>query len=563
MRSIWKIKNHNKALAQDLSKRLKIHEITACLLINRGITEVDQAQSFLNPQLKDLYDPFLLKDMKKAVERLKKAIKNQEIVVIFGDYDVDGITATALLMMVFESLGLKAFYHLPNRLVEGYGISKAGIDFVKEKKASLVVTVDCGISSTKEVELLTKKGIDVIITDHHQPHENLIPQNAIAVINPKQKDCSYPEKEICGVAVAYKLAQALSGNPLEEHLDFVCLGTLADVVPLIGENRIFVKCGLEVLNKTKKIGLHALFDSARIKDKIITPYFVGYILSPRINAAGRLTSAEAALKLFLTQDEDEAKELAKSLEEQNRKRQNIEEEILNEAIKKIELDFDFKNNFVMVLDHDHWHRGVLGVVASRIADRYYRPTVIISWEGNHGRGSARSIKSFHLFDALNKCESFLEHFGGHKYAAGLSLQKEHLESFKKTINEHARMMLSEDDLLPLIEPEVEAPISVFNEALIQEIDKLSPYGSGNPEPLFCSLGLEIKPGVSVLGRDTLRFFVSDGRATTKAIGFRKGDLFPLVNEASKIDLVYSPNWETWQGNSSVQLKIKDLKPSKA
>lgn len=561
MRSIWKIKDSDSALAKHLSKSLNVHEVIAHLLINRGITEAAAAKKFLNPQLSDLHDPRLLKDMQKGIKRIKRAIKNKERVVIFGDYDVDGISATVLLIMVLKKMGLEALHYLPNRLVEGYGISKAGIEFAKNNKATLVVTVDCGISSVDEVKMLKRKGIDVVITDHHQPHKDIIPKDAVAVINPKQKDCSYPDKDICGVGVAFKLAQALTGESLEEHLDLVCLGTLADVVPLLGENRIFVKRGLEVLNNTKKIGLRALFDSARIKDKIITPYFVGYILGPRINAAGRLSSAEVALRLFLSEDESEAKLLAGSLEEQNRKRQEIEKKILDEALDFVDNYFDFNNNHVIVLDKDDWHRGVLGIVASKITDRYHRPTVVISWQGNSGRGSARSIRSFHLFDALTSCDEVLDAYGGHKYAAGLSITRKRIGSFRKSINDFARTRLSVDDLLPQIEVDAEVPISVFDKNLVDELDLLSPFGSGNPAPEFCVRGLDIKPGASVLGRDTLKFWVSDDKLTAPAIGFRKAEFFPVVKAAKKIDLIYTPSWDTWQGNNSIQLEIKDLRPA--
>ena len=560
MQKRWLIKDQNPALQVMLSNGLDIHPTIAQLLVNRDVTTIKEAKSFLFPSLSGLHDPFLLKDMDKAVERIKKAAKNKEVVLIFGDYDVDGVTSSVILRKSLEQIGIEVTNYIPHRLQEGYGLNHNIIDLAKEKNIRLLIAIDCGITAFGPVEALNQAGIDVLIFDHHEPPEGKLP-NAYAIVNPKRKDCPYPFNGLASVGLAFKLSQALLGKDLPEILDLVAIGTIADVAELNGENRIFVKEGLKKISSTKNLGLLALMDVARIKGKKLKPSSVGFILGPRLNAAGRLDSADTALKLLLCEDVYEAYKIAKILEGHNQNRQKTQSGVVEEALSIIEREVNFKDHRIIVLSKEGWHRGVVGIVASRIAEMYYRPTIVISLEEETGVGSARSIDGFHIFEALMNSSRFLENFGGHKHAAGLTIKRENIEAFRESINEFAQTALDVDQLIPMLEIDCEVPLSNLSNNLVKLVELLEPYGEGNPAPLFCTRRLKVKSPPVVLGKDTIKFWVTDGQIVVQAVGFGMGKYLDLVKSAEEIDVVYSLAIDDWNKEPIVSLQLKDIKES--
>ena len=558
MQKIWKIIEADSALQLKLSKELGVHPLICQILINRGINNKRDLSGFINGDISHLHDPFKLKDMKKAVERIKKAVNKKENVLILGDYDVDGVTSCAVLKLALKRMGLDAQHYIPHRLNEGYGINESIIKLAKKNKIDLFISVDCGTANFKEVELLNKAKIDTIVIDHHKPLDGKVPK-AYAVINPKQNDCNYPFKDLAAVGVVFKLIQALTKKDAFQDLDLVALGTVADVMDIIGENRLIVKEGLKKINETKNIGLKALIDASSIKNKTIMPGFISFILAPRINASGRMDSAEKSLELFLSEDKESAQSLANDLNNHNRERQRIQEETFNEALSIIERDINFKDHYVIVLSKEGWHQGVLGIVASKISDRFYRPTIVISLDKNKGKGSARSIDNFHIFDALSDCSGLLETFGGHKYAAGLTIIKNNIKKFHDTINHIAKDTLSHTDLFPALNIDAMVPLSTLDTNLVSTIENLEPFGRGNPYPLLCSRNLKVKGKPTIVGRDTIKFWVTDGKLTAQAIGFGQGNMFDLILKAETLDMVYSPSIDTWREPHELQLEIKDIK----
>ncbi|RJP29767.1 MAG: single-stranded-DNA-specific exonuclease RecJ [Candidatus Omnitrophota bacterium] len=543
---------------QDLFRQvLGFSNVFAQVLINRGLTEPKEAVRFIAAKLEDLSSPFCFSQMKAAVERIKSAIRQKDKILVYGDYDVDGITSIALVKSVLLGLGASVIHYIPDRIREGYGLNRNILNICMDNNVSLLLTVDCGTNSREEISSLINAGIDVIITDHHELSEESLPR-ATAIINPKIKESGYAFRDLAGVGVAYKLCQALTGRDLVSELDLVTLGTIADVVPLVGENRIIVKEGLLRLPATAKLGISALIEAAGIKNRSITTTHVGYILGPRINASGRIAHADSALKLLLSQDPQEAMELADELNNKNRQRQGIENKILDEAQGIIDREVNFKEHKVIVIAKEDWHEGVLGIVASKLADRFYRPTVLISISEDHCKGSARSIKNFHLFNALIDCKSVLESFGGHSHAAGLLIAKDNIDSFRKYINDIASQRLDAADLIPCIDIDAELGLADINNKVIGEIESLEPFGAGNPEPLFLTRGLKLKSQPCVLSRDTLKFWVTDGKVTYQAIGFGLGSLKGSLMSASSFDLVYTPAFDNWRGQSSTILEARDI-----
>lgn len=561
MEKIWKIKQPNLDLQKEISQALDISEILAQLLINRGVRSAEEAKGFLDCDLANLHNPFLLKGMKKAVQRIRKAKATGEKVMVWGDYDIDGITSVTLLMSVLKEMGVHVLHYLPNRLEEGYGLNEKGAKEAKKKKVGLLITVDCGISAHQTINYLKKIGIDTIVTDHHQPGEGSLPA-AVAIIDPLQKGCSYPYKYLAGVGLAFKLACALSGNQkdvLDRYLDIVALGTVGDIAPLTGENRILVKQGLVNLGKTEKLGLVALIKVSGLANREINARHIGYILGPRINASGRLGSPEDSLRLLLATTEDEAYNLAQKLSKGNRTRQRIESQTLQEAIEQVESRINFKEHSIIVLGAPHWHQGVIGIVASRLVERYLRPTIMISLKDDFGQGSGRSIGNFHLLEAVTKCKDLLEEYGGHRRACGVKLKKDRFSEFSRTINQVASEMLVPEDLIPTLEIDAQIPLFNLNTGLIEQLDVLSPFGADNPKPLICSSKLKIKSKTSIVAGRHIKFWVTDGRLTCEAIGYNKVGVFPQLLAGQTVDLAYSPSINNWQGNFSIQLKIEDLK----
>jgi len=547
----------NPSLQEKISKELKISGITSQVLINRGISSVSQADEFLNAGFRQMLDPFSFPDMKKSVERIKQAARNKEKVMIFGDYDVDGITSVALLHNSLKKLGIFTEYYMPHRIKEGYGLSKDILSIAKASGVGLLITVDCGIGNMRQIHELKKNNIDTIITDHHQPFGHDLPC-AVGIINPKVNASPYKYRDLAGVGVAFKLCQALSGSSLIDELDLVAIGTVADVVPLTGENRIIVKEGLKVISKARRPGLKALINKAGIRGNKFNPAFISFILAPRLNASGRIGSAQDSLNLLLSSDDEKAQELADLLEQHNRARQRLESRIMEEAEAIINKDVNFKEHKVIVVAKENWHQGVLGIVASKLADRFYRPAIVISLNEKMCKGSARSIKNFHLFNALGECSRFLDGFGGHAHAAGLTITRESIDDFRDSINRLAHKQLSLEDLLPSLDIDMELGLSDLEEKAAGELEKLAPFGVGNREPLFLTRKLKLKGEPRDLARETLKFYVSDGCYTREVIGFGMRALKNSLKEAEAFDMVYTARMDNWLNEASVILEAKDI-----
>ncbi len=558
MKRIWKVSPGDANLSNHLSGELNISPFTAQLLINRGVRKKEEGESFLGGKLSSLSDPFLMKDMGPAVERIRQAEKKRGKILIYGDYDADGLTATALLYRTLQARGNRVSYYIPSRLGEGYGLHKGALKWAKEEEVDLIITVDCGINSFEEVNYARQLGLDIIITDHHNPFNRLPPT---LVINPKRPDCSYPDKNLAGVGVAFKLAQALEEGKEDtfENLDLVALGTIADVVPLRGENRIMVRYGLKKLNNPQKAGLRALAHTARIGKREINANDVAFRLAPRINASGRLGEAGTALELLLTDLEEEAEELASILEKKNRERQKIGNSILGEIEEMMEKEFDPEQNPVIVLASPKWHSGVIGVAASRLADTYYRPAVLIALDKGRGRGSARSIEEFHIFRALTKCDDLLISYGGHRQAAGFHIEEEKIGQFREEVNRIAREELLEENLIPKLEIEGEIGLEEITLDLIGELESLAPYGKGNPQPLLASRDLKLRGFPQVRGNNHLKIYVEGNGVVREVMGYRMAGLKKeLDSGVESLDLAFHVTVNEWQGERNPQLLLRDM-----
>ena len=560
MRKKWIVKELDLASQKKLVDELDIPPIVAQLLINRSITHPREAHRFLNGSLSSLHNPLLLKGMKRAVARIRRALSRGEKILVYGDYDVDGITSVALVSQVLKNLGGNIIEYIPNRLEEGYGLNLGAARFAYQKKVDLIITLDCGISAMREVDYLNTLGIDTIIVDHHQPDIHHLPR-AYSIIDPFQRNCTYPFKHLSGVGLAFKLIQALldkEADRLKEHLDLVALGTVSDVVPQLGENRIFTKNGLDSLTRTEKPGIRELIKVSGLSGRDITAGHIGYILGPRINASGRIGSPKLALRLLTTEKEEEARELARILDRENRNRQKIQNEVYEEALNIVAKEINFKEHRVIVLSGEGWHSGVIGIVASRLAEKFYRPTIMISMNRNIGRGSARSIKNFHLFNAISSCRKYLDSFGGHENACGLTILRKNVKKFKNRINELASRILLPEDLLPSIEVDMEIPLHKLSNRLIGQINKLAPYGPGNPQPLFISKEIIVKHTPQLIGKRGSKIWVTDGKVTCEAVIFGEGNLSGISRE-SIVNLAYTPSINEWRGVRSIQLRLEDIK----
>ncbi|MFH1783117.1 MAG: single-stranded-DNA-specific exonuclease RecJ [Candidatus Omnitrophota bacterium] len=563
----WNIRPTDPILQIKLSKDLGISNILSQLLINRNIDTARHAKMFLDGESLELYDPYLMKGMKEAVSRIKAAIDKKEKILIHGDYDVDGVTSITLLMFTLRNLGLDPIYYIPHRMTEGYGLSDGGVLEAIKEKVGLVITVDCGITSIEEVKMLNSHNIDVIITDHHEVGKEL--PKACAIINPHQKTCMYPDKDLSGVSVVFKLCDAINSvyhvRENWKHLDLVALGTISDVAPLVGENRILVKEGLKILKSgTTNTGLKALIETSGIKKNSVDSYKVAFILGPRINAAGRVGKADNAVELLITDNEKRALFLAKELNEANRERQRIGNATLKEALTKVDREVNFKEHKIIVLDSEDWHTGVIGIVASRISDRFYRPCIMISRSEGLGKGSGRSIEGFHLFDALTDCKDVLKEYGGHKYACGLTILEENLASFRETINEIAKRSLNVEDLVPSIDIEMEIELDLIDNNVVDELERLEPFGEGNPRPIFCSKNISLASSPRIIKGDHIKFRVKDKEKDLEAIGFglvKDTDIEDILAKNRLFDLCYTISFNEWQGFKNIQLTIEDIRPS--
>jgi single-stranded-DNA-specific exonuclease len=551
-------------LIDDMSKKLSLPSTIIKILINRGLNTPDKVEKFINPAYSDLKDPFLLPNMEVGVERIVQALRDNERMMVYGDYDVDGVTAAGLMFLVLNKLGAQVSYYLPNRLVEGYGISEDGLAEAVRQKVKLIISVDTGVTAVEEVERARELGIDIIVTDHHEPGPEL--PKAVAIINPKIQDETLGGHELSGVGVAFKLAQALYRRlnqdeaELEEHLDLVALGTSADIVPLVGENRILTKFGIKQIVRTTKPGLKSLTFVSGLLGKDISTGQVVYVLAPRINAIGRLGNAEKAIRLLTTRDEAVASKIAKFLEEENRRRKAIDEKTLNEAMEMIDKQVDLKNDRAIVLASRGWHQGVIGIVASRLVEKFYLPTILIAIDGDEGKGSARSIPNFHIYNALNSCSGDLLRFGGHKYAAGLTIKPNKIETFAHKFKRVANQDLNEEDLTPKLNIDAEIDLDDIDMDFIEAVDTFSPFGPANMRPIFLTRNLETVGTPHVVGKNHLKMKVKKGEKVFDVIGFGFGDhAHTLALRSVAVDLAYVAELNTFGDQTKIQLRVKDLR----
>jgi len=551
-------------MVQDVSAKTGLDKTIIKILFNRQIDTPETIDRFLHPKMSDLEDPFDMLDMDKAIDRLLTALRENEKIMVYGDYDVDGITATSLLYLILNKLGAQVAYYLPNRLVEGYGLSIDGIDYAASEGATLIVSVDTGVTAVEEVEYARSKGIDCLLTDHHEPGETL--PKPIALVNPKQKECTYTCADLSGVGVAFKLAQALyrrlqqDERELEEHLDLVALGTSADIVPLTGENRILTKYGIKQIARTTKPGLKSLAFVSGLMGKEIGTGQVVFILAPRINAIGRLGDAAMAIKLLTTKDERLAAEIARTLDKENQRRKNIDEKTLNEALEQIRQNVDLENDKAIILASEGWHQGVIGIVASRLVEKYHLPTIMLAIDGDEAKGSARSIPGFHLYNALKECEPLLLRFGGHKYAAGLTIKPENIEQFRESMKEVSKRLLTTDDLIAKLYIDSEIELSEINGTLLDTLETFAPFGPQNMRPVFLTRNCEILGQPYCVGKNHLKMKVRKGEAVFDVIGFGFGDwVNNLTGRGSLVDLVYVIEYNHWDGHTRIQLRLKDIR----
>ena len=575
MKFSWSVAPSQPLLAGRLASMLKVPPLLAQCLVNRGLNELPSIEHFLAPRLKNLSDPFLLPDMERAVERLFRAREQNEAIVIFGDYDVDGVTATAILMEVLRPLGWRVEFYLPNRMEEGYGLSPDGVEnCLKKFQTTLLLAVDCGSTAVETIASLRARGVDVIVLDHHQI-SNPAP-DAVALVNPqaalKPSSGAPPvaHTELCSAGLAFKLAHAIvkRGRELKSPgmmefdlkplLDLVALGTIADLVPLAGENRILTSAGLRQLNETQRPGIVALRQVTQIADKIGV-YEVGFQLAPRLNAAGRLENAEESLHLLLANTVEEALPVANRLDSRNRERQKIEKSIVEEAMGTLRAKFDPKDHFVIVEGQLLWHIGVVGIVASRVLHEFYRPTIIIGGENGEMRGSGRSIPGFDMAAALRECGHLLVRHGGHAMAAGLSIVPDNIDLLREKLNELARRTLKPDDLRPSLRLDAEVGMEEMNFEMLYELEKLKPHGQGNPAAQFCAKNVGHARPLQRIGADKqhVKMKVTDGTATHEAVWWNAGNkLLPV----GKFDMAFVPEINQFNGTRSVQLKVLDWRP---
>jgi len=569
----WIYEQVDKSKVFELITKLSIPAPIAETLVKRGIVTSGEAETYFDVPLKDLVNPFFLKDMDKAVQRIAKAIFNREKICIYGDYDVDGITSTSLLYLFLKELNANVTYYVPNRLEEGYGLNKEAIDEICQKKINLMITVDCGITAVDEVAYAVDKGIDIIITDHHQQGERL-PLKACAIVNPMRMDDTYPFKYLSGVGVAFKLVMALryflQNSPeykfslpnIKKYLDIVTLGTIADVVPLVGENRIFVKHGLKMLSeKSSRVGLEELKKITGLVNVSLNASHIGFVLAPRINAVGRMGCSDRGVRLLITEDKNEARWLAEELDMENRYRQGIEKTILAESYAKIERHRLHEKYRGIVLYSEDWHPGVIGIVASRVVEKYFRPTIVITMENGLGKGSARSIPAFHLYDGLKDISDLLISFGGHKYAAGLKVEAENIKMLQKEFHKIISSQLNDEDFIPEINIDAIVEDSQINDELVQWLNKMRPFGSGNSEPVFLMKGLRKFQQFFYIGKDKkhIKGFLEKNGRVFQVIGYNMPEYEKILKNNEIFDIAFVPEYNTWLGEKTIQLKLKDIR----
>ena len=575
----------DKQNVKSLSDALGIDENLATLLVQRGITTYEEARDFFRPSLSHLHDPFLMKDMDKAVDRLQLAMQNGEKILIYGDYDVDGTTAVALIYTYLKNLVNKKRieFYIPDRYEEGYGISYKGIDYAAENGFGVVIVLDCGIKAVEKIEYANERGVDFIICDHHRPGDEI--PNAVAVLDSKRNDCQYPYKELSGCGVGFKLVTALSmrlGRPIEEVyalMDFVAVSIAADIVPITGENRVLAYFGLKLLNRRLRPGIEAILrhanihrrdesqhpenESQNVLERELTVSDLVFLIGPRINAAGRLEKASDSVRLLIANNREHAEKLASSINDLNSKRREFDNAITEEALQMIHDDEKMRNAKSTVIFNENWHKGVIGIVASRLTDSYYRPTIVLTRSGNLITGSARSIRNFDIYDAIDDCSDLLEHFGGHKFAAGLSLKPENLPEFAERFEKYVSEHLEDEELVPELNVDIRLNFSDITPKFVRILKQFAPFGPGNLSPVFLTDNV-VDTGYSraVGNRKHLKLTVmqnNDAENVFAGIAFQKGDMYERIHEKEHFSMCYYVEENFWLGKTNLQLNVKDIK----
>jgi len=548
--------DYDEETINKIARELAVPTILARVLLNRKIDSFDKARIFFRPDLENLHDPFLMRDMDKAVDRLYHALSSGENILIYGDYDVDGVCGASLLYLVLSRLvGPKVSYYIPDRMTEGYGLSEGSIRDI---------TVDCGITAVDEIRLAKELGMDTIVCDHHQPGEELPP--AIALCDPKRPDCSYPFKELAGVGVAFKLLQGLyqklnmPQGELDEYLDLVAIGSSADIVPLIDENRILVRHGLDKINYNPRYGVRALLETSGLSQKEVTVGLIVFVFAPRINAVGRLGDARRAVQLLTAQSLQQARMFARELERENRLRRNIDEITFKEALNIVENKLDPENDRAFVVYKKDWHPGVIGIVASRLVEKFYRPTIMITIMDGIGKGSARSIANFNIYEAIRECSHLLSGFGGHKYAAGLTIDEKKIPKFVECFKEVASNTLTPENLTACLHVDAEISFRDFTPRFIRLLKLLGPFGPMNMRPVFVSRNLQVHGTPTIVGSNHLKMKVEQDGIVLDAIGFNMGDYINIIEKGNgRIDCAYVVEENKWNGQTHLQLRLKDLR----
>lgn len=551
-----------------LAGELRINKILVNLLVQRGITTYDEAKKFFRPSLDDLHDPFLMRDMDKAIERIGEALAKKEHILVYGDYDVDGTTAVSLVYTFLKGYSGNIGYYIPDRYKEGYGISRQGIDWAKENGYSLIIALDCGIKSNDKIEYAKTLGVDFIICDHHRPGAEI--PDAVAVLDPKRNDCEYPYKELSGCGIGFKLIQAFAQAnhvpfvQLEQFLDLVAISISADIVPITGENRILAFYGLQRLNKEPRPGIKAILELSGIRKELVINDIV-FTIAPRINAAGRIEHGEKAVELLIQKKEDLASFLGDDINEQNTTRKNLDTLITDQALQQIERDDSFRNRKSTVVYNSEWHKGVIGIVASRLTDKYYRPTIVLTRSNGHVSGSARSVKDFDVYNAIESCSDLLEQFGGHMYAAGLTMKEENVEAFSKRFEKIVSETIEDRMLTREIEVDAELMLKDITPSFYRILKQFAPFGPGNMAPIFRTTGVRDNGRGRVVGNNHLKLSLTQEELNSSlydGIAFQLGHHHPMVEQQESFDVVYHVEENTFNGRTSLQLNIKDLKFSK-
>ena len=560
MNKKWECYEVDESKVQELAKKYNLDELLARILVNKGITEKEEIELFINPTRRDFHNPFLMPDMIAAVNRILRAIKEKERIIIYGDYDADGITSTTVLKKYLEERGLEVSSYIPNRIDEGYGLNKEAIQKIYDEGYRLMITVDCGISGNEEIEFANSLGIETIITDHHEPGESL--PKALAVVDAKRKDSIYPFNQLAGVGVVFKLIQAISMElKLDEteylkYLDIVCIGTISDIVPLVDENRVIAKLGLKLVAQTKNVGLKTLI--SLIGFKTLDSNTISFGVAPRINACGRMGDEKVALDLLLTKDFYEAKSFATKLNEYNIERQAIEKKIFDEVVEEIEKNE--KNKNCIIVGKEGWHHGIIGIVASKVTDMYFKPSILVCFEEEEGKGSGRSIPGFDMHEALMKCGNHLERFGGHAMAVGVTVKKDEFNNFKNILEEYAKTCET-DKIVPIINIDSEISLKDIDIENVKSLKKLEPYGEANKMPLFLLKNLKINSIRSLSEGKHLRLTLRDDSFIIDAIGFNMGDLTTKYLIDDRVDVVGNLEINSYNGIESIQLILKDIRKS--